>query len=64
MSAPRIKAESFLDDARHNFRLAAKSTSPAEIERYALIARKYLQLAHRAAELHQPAPSLWRAAGP
>jgi hypothetical protein len=53
-----------LDDARHNFRLAAESTDTADIERYALIARKYLQLAHRAAELHQPVPSLWRAAGP
>ncbi len=63
MSARGIKADVFLENARHNFRMASESTKAGDIERYAVIARKYLQLAHSAAELDNPAPSLWRTAG-
>jgi hypothetical protein len=54
-------AESFLEDARKSFSLAAKASGQKEVERYAALGREYLMLAHHAASIDTvpPAKSFW-----
>jgi hypothetical protein len=54
---PINHAESFLEDARKSFCLAAKATGLKETERYAAMGRDYLQLAHHAAKIDDDTPA-------
>ena len=54
---PINHAQSFLDDARKSFCLAAKATKLEETERYAAMGRDYLQLAHHAAKINDDTPA-------
>ena len=55
-------SQSFLNDARKSFDLAAKATGQKEVERYAAMGRDYLSLAHRAANVDAVAEveSFWK----
>lgn len=58
---PINNAESFLEDARKSFGLAAKASSQKDVERYATLGREYLMLAHHAASVEAvpPAKGFW-----
>jgi len=55
------EADTFFQDARKSFRLAADSIEIRDIEHYAEMGRDYLKLAHNAAKLKETdiTPSLW-----
>jgi hypothetical protein len=52
----------FIEDARKSFRLASTAQGEHEMERYALMGRDYIKLAHDAGKLKDPKelPGLWR----
>jgi hypothetical protein len=57
-----IVTRGFIEDARKSFRLASTAQAEHEMERYALMGRDYMQLAHDAGKLKDPKelPELWR----
>jgi hypothetical protein len=56
------ETKSFIEDARKSFRLASTAQGEQEMERYALMGRDYIKLAHDVGILKyaEALPILWR----